>query len=145
MQPTLIYKLGNRIRLMLHSDPPGLQIILNEKEDTFLNLGDWFDLVRFLTMFTAKQQNMLGSMSGRPVALTGKKTIERLTSSFPEAEGQMDMFKEPESEAEVEPVKSEPVLAAIRQRKLEIVARLTKQPNQHKLIEELAYLESLLT
>lgn len=95
MQPVTIYKLGTKLKIELHYEPtPCFRLCVNEGIPTDLELGEWFDLVRFLGMFAAKQKKVLGSLSGKPVAFTGKKILERLYTDSSEVTDQLDFFKD---------------------------------------------------
>lgn len=147
MQPAIIYKLGTRLKIELHYEPePCFKIYTHESVPAVLNLGDMFDLIRFLTMFSSKQQIMLGKLSGKPVALTGKKTLECLYTDNPLPVDQLSLFPEEEVAVEPEPEvgSSDPVREAARKRRLELVTRLQKNPDQRDLISELAYIDWLL-
>ncbi len=88
MNPATIYKIGKRLKVDIVFEPEiAFDITVNEKEATRLVPGRFYDFIRILTMFCARQYDFLSYKHGKSV----KELGDRILTAIP-VTNQLDLF-----------------------------------------------------
>lgn len=151
MKPQIIYKLGNKLRIDLHTEPePSFHIVVAEKNAAVLTPGKFYDFIRILNSITARQGAALASIGGAPVSVTGERVLiggstkqqvtdPRQHSLFPDRDTEEDKENTEETKGEVD----EGLEQYLRKRLLRLKLQLGTEPTE-ELMSEIAYVKKLL-
>lgn len=89
MKPAVIYKIGKRLKIEIVFDPEiAFVFTVNETESTKLAPDKFYDLIRILTMFCARQYDFLSYHHKKSVREMG----DRILVVDAKNDSQLDLF-----------------------------------------------------
>ncbi len=101
MQPVMMYKWGNKLKVESLTEPEFVFRVTVGETPVLMPPGKFYDLIRIMNMFIARNQVVLGSFNKEPVHFSGDRTKKQDYINQKEADiRQGKLFPDPEPESE---------------------------------------------